>query len=242
MAVGGAGWAACRALGAWVERAIAHAAERIDEVGRAHRAERHASELEAQQRRTRGCCTTPCSRPSPCSPTPASESARARSASRRATTPGCSASCGSARRSTPGPTAIFAPEAEDDDKCSSTTLESVRQRFARMGLEVNWHGAGQVALPREVLDASARRARRMPRERAPPLGVTQADVTVTDDERTVRAMVTDAGTASSPTTVDGARLGFAESVVGRLQQVGGRARLFSSPGSGTTVVLEVPKP
>ena len=31
------------------------------------------------------------------------------------------------------------------------------------------------------------------------------------------------------------------SVVARLADVGGRTRLFSSPGSGTTVVLEVPK-
>jgi hypothetical protein len=41
--------------------------------------------------------------------------------------------------------------------------------------------------------------------------------------------------------VDSARLGFTESVVGRLKEVGGKARLFSAVGSGTTVVLEVPK-
>nr|MDQ2699544.1 hypothetical protein [Actinomycetota bacterium] len=45
-----AGWAACIALSTWMNRAIAHAVERIDEVGRAHEAERLASELEAQQR------------------------------------------------------------------------------------------------------------------------------------------------------------------------------------------------
>ena len=70
----------------------------------------------------------------------------------------------------------------------------------------------------------------------------EAHVTITDDDRTVRAMVTDAGVGFELDTVDGARLGYAESVVGRLSTVGGRARLFSSPGSGTTVVLEVPKP
>jgi signal transduction histidine kinase len=72
--------------------------------------------------------------------------------------------------------------------------------------------------------------------------VNEADVTVTDDDRTVRAMVTDTGRGFEPDTVDGARLGYAESVVGRLHTVGGRARVFSSPGSGTTVMLEVPKP
>ena len=38
-----------------------------------------------------------------------------------------------------------------------------------------------------------------------------------------------------------AKLGFTESVVARLRDVGGNARLFSAPGSGTTVVLEVPR-
>ncbi|WP_425457640.1 ATP-binding protein [Agromyces intestinalis] len=73
-------------------------------------------------------------------------------------------------------------------------------------------------------------------------GVAEADVTVTDDDRTVRAMVTDSGAGFEPGEVDRARLGFAESVVGRLDAVGGRARVFSSPGAGTTVMLEVPKP
>ncbi len=34
-----------------------------------------------------------------------------------------------------------------------TTLESVKQRFGRMGLEVSWHGTGQVLLPSDILDA-----------------------------------------------------------------------------------------
>src|SRR3712207_9470016 len=33
------------------------------------------------------------------------------------------------------------------------TLENVKQRFGRMGLEVSWHGTGQVMLPSEILDA-----------------------------------------------------------------------------------------
>ncbi|WP_286308847.1 sensor histidine kinase [Agromyces mangrovi Wang et al. 2018] len=60
-------------------------------------------------------------------------------------------------------------------------------------------------------------------------GVVEADVTVTDDATTVRAMVTDAGVGFDVAAVDPERLGFAESVVGRLHAVGGRVRLFSSP-------------
>jgi signal transduction histidine kinase len=54
-------------------------------------------------------------------------------------------------------------------------------------------------------------------------------------------MITDAGVGFTLDDVDSARLGFKESVVGRLKEVGGHARLFSAPGSGTTVVLEVPR-
>ena len=54
-------------------------------------------------------------------------------------------------------------------------------------------------------------------------------------------MVTDAGVGFNISDIDEARLGFKDSVVARLKEVGGNARLFSSPGAGTTVVLEVPK-
>ena len=139
-----------------------------------------------------------------------------------------------------GSTAVFSPESDDD--VLSTTFESVRQRFARMGLDVNWHGAGQLALPRETLDALLGAVGECLENVRRHSGVNEADVTVTDDDRTVRAMVSDAGNGFEPDSVDGARLGYAESVVGRLHSVGGRARVFSSPGSGTTVMLEVPKP
>ena len=57
----------------------------------------------------------------------------------------------------------------------------------------------------------------------------------------VRALVTDGGVGFDIADIDEAKLGFAESVVGRLREVGGNARLFSAPGSGTTVALEVPR-
>ena len=41
--------------------------------------------------------------------------------------------------------------------------------------------------------------------------------------------------------VEVGRLGVAESVIARLRDVGGNARLFSTPGAGTTVILEVPR-
>lgn len=235
-----AGWAACVALGAWVDRAIADATERIDEVGRAHEAERLASELEAQQRQDARVlhdtvlATLSLLAHSGLGVGPSALRQQAGDDARllRQLRLGAPLDAGS--------TAIFSPDS--DDEVLSTTFESVRKRFARMGLDVNWHGAGQLALPRETLDALLGALGECLENVRRHSGVNEADVTVTDDDRTVRAMVTDTGHGFEPDAIDGARLGYAESVVGRLNTVGGRARVFSSPGSGTTVMLEVPKP
>jgi signal transduction histidine kinase len=128
-----------------------------------------------------------------------------------------------------------------EESALGTTLESVKQRFGRMGLEVSWHGTGQVLLPSDVLDAFLLALAECLENVRRHSGVTDAHVTITDDETTVRAMVTDAGVGFDLKDIDEARLGFKDSVVGRLREVGGNARLFSSPGAGTTVVLEVPK-
>lgn len=235
-----AGWAACMALGAWIDRAIADATERIEEVGRAHEAERLASELESQQRQDARVlhdtvlATLSLLAHSGVGVGPSALRQQAGDDARllRQLRLGAPLDRGS--------TAIFSPESDDD--VLSTTFESVRKRFARMGLDVNWHGAGQLALPRETLDALVGALGECLENVRRHAGVNEADVTVTDDDRTVRAMVTDTGSGFEPEAIDGARLGYAESVVGRLNTVGGRARVFSSPGSGTTVMLEVPKP
>jgi signal transduction histidine kinase len=236
-----AGWAACTTIGVWIDRAIADATVRIEEVGRAHEAERLASELEAQQRQdARVLHDTVLATLSLLahSGVGVGQSALRQQAGDDARL------LRQLRLGAPldaGSTAIFSPESTDADVLS-TTFESVRQRFARMGLDVNWHGAGQLALPRETLDALLGALGECLENVRRHSGVNEADVTVTDDDHTVRAMVTDAGHGFEPEAVDGARLGYAESVVGRLGTVGGRARIFSSPGSGTTVMLEVPKP
>ncbi len=110
-----------------------------------------------------------------------------------------------------------------------------------MGLEVSWHGTGQVLLPSDILDAFLLSLAECLENVRRHAGVTEAHVTITDADTTVRAMVTDAGVGCDLAHVDQAKLGFKESDVARLTDVGGNARLFSSPGSGTTVVLEVPK-
>lgn len=234
------GWTLAAVIGFWVTAGVPQVARRIASIGRAHRAERQASETEAQRRQGARLlhdtvlATLTLLAHSGVGVAPeamrqqAADDARLLRQLRLGATP------------TPQSSGDYNLE-KVEETVLGTTLESVKQRFGRMGLEVSWHGTGQVLLPSEVLDAFLLALAECLENVRRHSGVTEAHVTITDDETTVRAMITDAGVGFLLDDVDSARLGFKESVVGRLKEVGGRARLFSSPGSGTTVVLEVPR-
>jgi len=239
------GWIIFTMAGLWISASVPRAARRINSIGRAHRAERQASEIEAHRR----------------------QSARLLHDTVLATLTlmahsGVGVTAGALRAQAEddanllrqlrlgGNPATQEPEKTDtgsialppnDDAILGTTLESVKQRFGRIGLEVSWHGTGQVLLPGEVLDAFLLALAECLENVRRHAGVTEAHVTITDDATTVRAMVTDSGIGFDVKDIDSARLGLKDSVIARLGEVGGTARLFSSPGSGTTVVLEVPK-
>jgi|SRR6185312_3174013 len=234
------GWILATLFGYWLGTSVPRAARRIFSIGRAHRAERQASETEAQRRQGArllhdtvlatltllahsGLGVTEAALQQQ-----ASDDARLLRQLRLGASP------------VPHSSGIYNLEAEEES-ILGTTLESVKQRFGRMGLEVSWHGTGQVLLPSDVLDAFLLALAECLENVRRHAGVTDAHVTITDDETTVRAMVTDAGVGFDLKDIDAARLGFKDSVVGRLKEVGGNARLFSAKGSGTTVVLEVPK-
>lgn len=234
------GWTLATVIGFWLSAGVPLAARRIASIGRAHRAERQASETEAQRRQGARLlhdtvlATLTLLAHSGVGVAPdalrqqAADDARLLRQLRLGATP------------TPQSSGGYNLE-NVEETVLGTTLESVKQRFGRMGLEVSWHGTGQVLLPSDVLDAFLLALAECLENVRRHSGVTEAHVTITDDETTVRAMITDSGVGFDLDDVDSARLGFKESVVGRLKEVGGKARLFSSKGSGTTVVLEVPR-
>jgi len=235
-----AGWVITLIIGLWVTVGVQRAVRRIENIGRAHHLERQASETEAQRR----------------------QSARLLHDTVLATLTllahsGVGVSADALRQqagedarllrqlrlgSTPMPqfsgTYSLEPVAETP---LGTTLESVKQRFLRMGLSVRWHGTGQVLLPSDVLDAFLLALAECLENVRRHAGVDEADVTITQGDDVLRAVVTDAGIGFDPTEVAAERLGFTESVVARLRDVGGNARVFSTPGAGTTVILEVPR-
>jgi len=235
------GWALATLIAVWISAGVPQVAKRIASIGRAHRAERQASELEAQRRQGARLlhdtvlATLTLLAHSGVGVKPealrqqAADDAQLLRQLRLGQSPAGPAEAGAA------------PATAVDDTVLGTTLESVKQRFGRMGLKVSWHGTGQVLLPSDVLDAFLLALAECLENVRRHSGVTEAHVTITDDATTVRALVTDAGVGFDIDDIDDAKLGFAESVVGRLREVGGNARLFSAPGSGTTVALEVPR-
>ncbi|QHC70820.1 MULTISPECIES: histidine kinase [unclassified Rathayibacter] len=233
-------WGTLTGFALWIGTAVPRVVRRIDSIGNAHRVERLASETEAQRRQGarllhdtvlatltllahsgRGVSVDALRQQ-------AAQDAQLLRQLRLGGTPTPSAS-GSYQLTS----VTTAPAAN--------TLETVRDRFGRMGLDVIWHGSGQVALTGAALDSFVLALAECLENVRRHSGVASADVTITEDETTVRAMVTDAGAGFDIATVPDSKLGFKESVIARLGDVGGRTRLFSSPGSGTTVVLEVPK-
>ncbi len=234
------GWVLIAVVSVWVARSIPRVARRIQSIGTAHRAERQASETEAQRRQgarllhdTVLATLTLLAH----SGVGVSEQAMREQAAEDARL---------LRHLRLGAT----PQPQQSGDYSLTrveesplgqTLESVKQRFGRMGLEVSWHGTGQVLLPSNVLDAFLLALGECLENVRRHAGVGEAHVTIVHDDDTVRAMVTDSGVGFELDTVSAERLGFKESVVNRLREVGGDAKLFSAPGSGTTVVLEAPR-
>lgn len=242
------GWLLTTAIAIWISVGVPQVEKRIASIGRAHRAERQASELEAQRRQSARLlhdtvlATLTLLAHSGVGVKPealraqAGDDARLLRQLRLGSNPTPPDPDG-----TPFVPTETSPIPVQEEPVLGTTLESVQQRFSRMGLQVSWHGTGQVLLPPEVLDAFLLALAECLENVRRHSGVTEAHVTITEDETIVRALVTDSGVGFDINDIDDAKLGFTESVVARLRDVGGNARLFSAPGSGTTVVLEVPR-
>ncbi|MGB3414678.1 MAG: ATP-binding protein, partial [Microbacteriaceae bacterium] len=121
----------------------------------------------------------------------------------------------------------------------SQTLESIRSRFQGSGLAVNWMGDGKILLPRERVDTLISAITECLENVRRHSGSAQAYVTISVENDLVRAIISDQGVGFDQHKVSEG-LGLKESVIARMQELGGNARIFSEPGIGTTVILETP--
>jgi len=234
------GFAIAHGVGYLLGSSIPPALRQMAEVGRAHRAERQASELEVQRRQSARLLHDTVLA------TLTLLAHSGRGVSEEALREQAKNDAHLLRQLRLGeplfalPGAGYLPEPVEETTLG-TTLDSVKERFDQLGLDVSWHGTGKVLLPPGVLDGFLFAITECLENVRRHSGVSLAHVTITEDERVVRAMVTDAGRGFEVESVATERLGLKESVIARLAELGGSARLFSAPGAGTTVLLEVPR-
>ncbi|MFD1721715.1 sensor histidine kinase [Amnibacterium endophyticum] len=235
-----AGWFGLVVTGAVLSAGLLRAARRVSSIGRAHRSERQASETEAQRRQ--GARLLHDTVLATLTLLAHSGVGVSRTALRRQA--GDDARLLRQLRLSASPLSVGSAGAEEQaggTNVKSDSLEAVRTRFEGLGLDVSWHGAGTISLRPDRLDAFLLALTECLENVRRHSGVSEAHVTITDDDATVRALVTDNGVGFEPAAVPAGKLGYRESIVGRLEEAGGTARVFSAQGSGTTVVLEMPR-
>jgi len=234
-----AAWTGLTLSGAVLSAGLLRAARRVSSIGRAHRSERQASETEAQRRQ--GARLLHDTVLATLTLLAHSGVGVSRDALRRQASD--DARLLRQLRLSPSPISMSANDGTDMDAdgLKSDSLQAVRTRFERLGLDVSWHGAGTVSLRPDRLDAFLLALSECLENVRRHSGVEEAHVTITDDEASVRALVTDNGVGFEPAAVPAGKLGYRESIVGRIEEAGGTARVFSAQGSGTTVVLEMPR-
>jgi len=125
-------------------------------------------------------------------------------------------------------------------------LSGVRAQAARSGLDLRVHlqatppAAGRAEPDPAVLRAWSGALAECVTNVARHAGVAAADVVVGVTGDRLVTVVLDEGVGFDPAQVPPGRLGLAGSVHERLVEVGGRARVWSTPGQGTVVELQVP--
>jgi len=121
-------------------------------------------------------------------------------------------------------------------------LDTLVRRFAERGLLVRLHRVGSGPPPDpELIDALVPAVRECLGNVARHAGVDAADVVVDSEPTAVNVIVADEGAGFDPAAVPPDRLGLAQSVIGRLAELGGSARVWSTPGQGTSVHLRLPR-
>ncbi|MCT9868546.1 ATP-binding protein [Paenarthrobacter aurescens] len=111
------------------------------------------------------------------------------------------------------------------------------RHHCRDGFAVDVFGEGGT-LPADVQLAIADAAEECMVNAARHAGTDRVDVLVSRSGSLVSVLISDAGRGFDPKAIPAERFGVRNSVVDRMGGVGGRAKVISTPGRGTTVVLE----
>lgn len=148
-----------------------------------------------------------------------------------------------ARRASPSPGtagasfAAMSPPKVTEPGDLAARLRLIAEKRARDGFSVEIHGmtgpltatvqAALLAAVDECILNADRHA-----------GAGHVDVLLSRTSDHVSVVVSDSGCGFDPSKLPTDRLGVKESVLARMRDAGGRARVFSAPGRGTTILLE----
>jgi hypothetical protein len=125
----------------------------------------------------------------------------------------------------------------------------LRNAFTRLATEFQWRGLtlhftgdrrANYRVAPDVADALVGATRASLENVVRHSGSTSAEVEIIVSPGTVTVMITDQGTGFDPASVAADRLGLRASVVERMAAVGGNAKIWSSPGEGTSIVITAP--
>lgn len=134
------------------------------------------------------------------------------------------------------------PTADDQDAGLRNEIMRMVSEFQWRGLSIHVTGSGSGVyrlrpdVARALVGSLAAALENVLRHS----GASVAELELIYDEDAVTVMITDRGAGFEPETVASDRLGVRSSIVQRMESVGGSARIWSSPGSGTSIMLSVP--
>lgn len=133
------------------------------------------------------------------------------------------------------------PTADDEDASLRNEIMRMVSSFQWQGLSIHVTGSGSgvykldpdvgralIAAIRAALDNVLKHSGAV---------VAELELIYADD---VTVMITDQGRGFDPAAIPEDRLGVRGSIIERLEAVGGSARIWSSPGGGTSVILTAP--
>ncbi|MES1169900.1 MAG: ATP-binding protein, partial [Leifsonia sp.] len=134
------------------------------------------------------------------------------------------------------------PTADDQDAGLRNEIMRMVSEFQWRGLSIHVTGSGSGVyrlrpdVARALVGSLAAALENVLRHS----GASVAELELIYDEDVITIMVTDQGAGFEPDAVAPDRLGVRGSIVQRMESVGGSARIWSSPGSGTSIMLSVP--
>ncbi len=145
---------------------------------------------------------------------------------------------------TPGPVVVveFSSAVERSSTRNLTAVLTERAaRHSRQGFSIGVFGEAGT-LPEGMQAAIADAAEECMVNAARHAGTDRVDVLLSRTGSVVSVLVSDAGCGFDPGSIPAERFGVRRSVVDRMAEVGGRAKVISAPGRGTTVILETVVP